>query len=436
VAGIAKAADMPFQEAIDYLRQKQPATSTHWTEYLNEAHARSFVVAGATKDALVADFKAAVDEAISEGTGYNKFRGTFDELVKKYGWKHAGRPGWRASVIYKTNMANAYSAGRYIQQTDPDVLAAFPYWEYLHVNCAHPRLQHVAWSGMVLRADDPWWATNYPPNGWGCHCIVGLVNERGLAARGLKGPQTAPPLDWREYVNKTTGVVTKYPAGVDPGFAYNPGMVWKNGGKMPVTAPDVKPVTQAIRLPQTARLGTPEQADETLKPLMQPWADSLTPAESEALDQYKGLFGRSMNAALRGASQPQPIIEAAAALQGALGKARMPLSVATWRAIGAEEARIYTSAKIGEAVNAAGFVSTTAVKSVAADQVLREHGAMVKIIVPAGTRGAAYVHPFPEYRFRQYEVLLNTGTKLRILINDGQQLVLVAGDGPEPDAEQ
>jgi len=46
----------------------------------------------------------------------------------------------------------------------------------------------------------------------------------------------------------------------------------------------------------------------------------------------------------------------------------------------------------------------------------------------AGTRGAAYVHPFPDYRFRQYEVLLNVGIKLRMVRNDGSRAVLIAGD--------
>ena len=238
----ASAVNLPFKEAIDYFRQKTDIPTKHWTAVMDEAHARSFMVAGAASKALVKDFRGAVDKAISQGTGLQDFRKTFDTLVEKHGWSHTGSANWRAKVIYQTNMSNAFAAGRYAQMTDPDVLAAFPYWQYQHVNCPHPRMQHLAWSGMVLRADDPFWATCYPPNGWGCHCIVLAVSERRLASMGKTAPDKSPDLKWMEYINKTTGVVTKYPAGVDPGFAYNPGKAWKDGAKQPVKAPDVKPM--------------------------------------------------------------------------------------------------------------------------------------------------------------------------------------------------
>ena len=47
--------------------------------------------------------------------------------------------------------------------TEPDVLEAYPYWRYQHNAAVHPRIQHLDWSGLVLRADDPWWGTHYPP---------------------------------------------------------------------------------------------------------------------------------------------------------------------------------------------------------------------------------------------------------------------------------
>ena len=120
--------------------------------------------------------------------------------MQKYGWSHTGTADWRAKVIYNTNLSTAFSAGRYAQATDPAVLAAFPYWQYQHINCPNPRLQHIAWSGMVLRADDPWWDAHYPPNGWGCHCQVFIVNDRGLARMGKTADQLkAPPVQWMEY---------------------------------------------------------------------------------------------------------------------------------------------------------------------------------------------------------------------------------------------
>jgi hypothetical protein len=246
----ASAIRMPFAEANAFFRQKVNMPSSHWTEVMDEAHVRGFAIARATDAAMIEDFRKALDAAIlgdadKAAGGYQAFRADFDTIVKKYGWSHTGTADWRAQIIYRTNMASAYAAGRYAQMTDPDVLAAFPYWQYLHVNCPNPRLQHLAWSGLVLRADDPWWSTNYPPNGWGCHCIVATVSERALGRMGKSGPDKAPPLDWREYVDRTTGRVSRAPAGVDPGFAYNPGKAWKEGTAQPVKGLRVRPVDTA-----------------------------------------------------------------------------------------------------------------------------------------------------------------------------------------------
>lgn len=233
----------PFDEAVAYFRQKTDMPSSHWTAVMDEAHARAFAVAGATKSDLIADFRAAVDKAIAKGTTLQEFRKDFDTIVQKHGWSHTGSAGWRARVIYQTNLSNAFSAGRYAQQTLPSVLASYPYWEFDHVACPYPRLMHVAWSGTILRADDPWWDTHYPPCGWGCHCIVLNLGPRDLARRGID-PTTlkAPPIQWREYIDRTTGVITKHPAGIDPGFAYNPGKAWKARAPQPLHAAPLKPL--------------------------------------------------------------------------------------------------------------------------------------------------------------------------------------------------
>lgn len=245
----ASALDLPFTEAIDYLRQKTNVTSTGWTDVWQKANAKSFTVAGATTRALVDDFRREVAKALETGSTLQEFRGRFDELIRKHGWEHTGRPGWRSRVIYETNLSMAYSAGRYAQQTEPETLAAFPYWQYVHSGARHPRKQHLAWNGTVLAATDPFWDWAYPPNGWGCGCRVRPVSERGLQRQGRKGPDQAPVRLPVTEVNRKTGEVLKGSQGVDIGFDYNPGQVWKNapGASVPglspaqVTAPPARP---------------------------------------------------------------------------------------------------------------------------------------------------------------------------------------------------
>lgn len=227
--------DLPPREAIAFFRQKTRITTQHWTDVWREGHSRGFMVAGAATDALVADFQAEVARALEQGTTLAEFRKGFDAIVARHGWVHNGAPGWRARIIYETNLATAYSAGRYAQMTEPDTLAAFPYWQYVHSGAAHPRKQHQAWNGLVLRADDPFWKTHYPPNGWRCGCRVRPLSARDLARQGKAGPDAAPPIATRPWTNPRTGEVMHVPVGIDPGFDYNPGQAWQ-GGTPPIPA--------------------------------------------------------------------------------------------------------------------------------------------------------------------------------------------------------
>lgn len=218
------ALDQPFEEAIRFFRQKANVTTRTWTDVYAAAHSRAFMVAGAASQAIVSDFRAAIDKALSQGTTLAEFRGDFDAIVERYGWSHTGSRNWRSRVIFETNMATAYAAGRYAKLTAPDTLEAFPYWQYQHSGALHPRREHLAWDGLTLRADDPFWRTNYPPNGWRCGCFVIPASDRDLRRQGKRGPDEAPDLLFR--AEEVAGRRVMVPLGVDPGFEYNPGQAW------------------------------------------------------------------------------------------------------------------------------------------------------------------------------------------------------------------
>ncbi len=173
----------PFREQVDFLRQKLDVPTEHWDDILKSAHDRAFMVAGAAKADLLADLHDAINKTAEEGKGIGWFRKEFDAIVQKHSWEgwtgsdtKAGRD-WRTRVIYKTNLAASYAAGRYQQLTHPDLIKSRPYWKYLHNDTvAIPRLLHKEWFGTVLRHDDPWWDSHFPPNGWGCRCRVTAVD--------------------------------------------------------------------------------------------------------------------------------------------------------------------------------------------------------------------------------------------------------------------
>lgn len=220
---------LPFDDAIRFLSDKASVTTESWRDVWDAAHSKMFMVAGANKQALVDDFKASIAKALEQGTTLEDFRKDFDQIVKKHGWSYKGEKGWRTRTIFETNLRTAYAAGRYAQMTEPGTLATFPYWQYHHSGALHPRLTHKAWDGNVYPADDPFWVTAYPPNGFGCGCFVTPVSRGGLKRLGKSGPDRAPDLDQ---------LGTDQPLGVDPSFAYNPGMAW-----LSQTAPGPKAIS-------------------------------------------------------------------------------------------------------------------------------------------------------------------------------------------------
>jgi hypothetical protein len=225
----ASALDLPFDEAIDFLRQKTSVPTKSWRDVWDAAHSKMFMVAGANTVALVDDFKAAIAKALEQGTTLEEFRRDFDQIVKRNGWSYKGERGWRTRTIFETNLRTAQAAGRYAQLTEPDTLEAFPGWQYNHSGAIHPRQEHKDWNGTVLAATDPAWKVMFPPNGFGCGCFVTPVSMPALRRMGKKGFDRAPDLDQ---------LGTDQPRGVDPSFAYNPGEAW-----LRQTAPGPKAVS-------------------------------------------------------------------------------------------------------------------------------------------------------------------------------------------------
>lgn len=211
----------PFREQLAFFQKKVSVPTDAWDTITKAQHDHAWVVAGAMRADLLNDLHEAVTQAIAEGLGIGEFRKQFAEIVARHGWEgwtgsdsKAGRT-WRTRVIYQTNMATSYAAGRWAQLNDPDLLKTRPFWRYVHADgVAHPRPHHLAWGEMrlTLRHDHPWWLTHYPPNGFGCHCYV-------IAVRG-PGPNdaTVPPVGW-DALNSRTGELP----GIDKGWGYAPG---------------------------------------------------------------------------------------------------------------------------------------------------------------------------------------------------------------------
>lgn len=167
MATTARYGSLPFAEQVEFFRRKLNVNTRAWTDVYEAQHDVAFMVAGANRDDLVADFREAVGKAIADGATLSDFRRDFDRIVAKHGWDYTGGRNWRSRVIYETNLRQSYNAGRWEQLQQ--LKSVRPYWRYRHSDAVEvPRPIHLSWDGLVLHADDPWWHTHFPANGWGC----------------------------------------------------------------------------------------------------------------------------------------------------------------------------------------------------------------------------------------------------------------------------
>lgn len=224
--------NQPFKEQIDFFTQKRGKPTKAWTDALRGTHDRAFVIAGATDLAMLSDFQTAIASAMQNGTTFADFQKDFDRIVAKYGWAYKGERGWRSRVIFETNLRTSHMAGRLQQMRDPDVLKLRPYWEYRHGETRKPKIprsQHLAWHGTVLRHDDPFWQTHFPPNDWRCSCGVRSRSLRDLKRMGKEAPDPSPEILTEPTLDPITGRLIEQPQGVGYGWDYAPGDLWERG---------------------------------------------------------------------------------------------------------------------------------------------------------------------------------------------------------------
>lgn len=181
------------KQAVDYLKSKGYNITWDWHEMLNDAHARAFTVAKATRAEVLDTIRWATEKAMSEGQSERDFIKNLEPKLKELGWwgKAVDENGntvqlgsvRRLKTIFRTNKSAAYHAGRYMEQmANSDEQ---PYWQYVAVKDSRTRASHLALDGKVYRFDDPIWNTMYPPNDWGCRCRVRALSEFRLKKNGL-----------------------------------------------------------------------------------------------------------------------------------------------------------------------------------------------------------------------------------------------------------
>lgn len=228
-------------EAVAYLQRRNQVTQTYgWQDLWQEEHAKQFTVSRLARADLLQDLQDQITQSVNGDLSRRDFLRDSKKLLQQAGWwgeKEVIEPATgeilkttfnsaRLKLIFDTNTSMAYAAGQWerIERTK----RSHPYVRYITQRDDKVRPAHRAWDNVTLPVDDAFWKTHMPPNGWRCRCRIVAVSQReydaGRTPTGEAMKKTAPDVVMRDWLDKRSDQIRSIPAGIDPGFGYNPGL--------------------------------------------------------------------------------------------------------------------------------------------------------------------------------------------------------------------
>lgn len=251
-------------EAIAYWRAKGLKPGFSYKDVFGEEHNYAFSAAKIMREDVLATLQDELGRALEQGLPFEQWKEQIQPRMEAHGWwaphevtdPQTGKvakvdPPARLGLIFRTNMRTARAAGQYERAQRTKRSRPFLLYQLGPTGSSGKhREQHIAWHGILLPVDDPFWQTAYPPNGYNCRCYVRTVSSReadDLDRDGVLAPDAAPVLDGEglptghveqrkipvqrtapelpliPWVNDRTGKTEFVPEGIDPGFAHTPG---------------------------------------------------------------------------------------------------------------------------------------------------------------------------------------------------------------------
>lgn len=214
----------------EWFRSKQIEPTFNWFDVWRTEHETAFVIAKMAELDLLSDMRDAVADAIEQGVSLDDFVRDQTKRLQQMGWWGRrlrrdpktgemrdvllGSPS-RLRLIYSTNLRTSLAAGQWdrIDQSQD----SHPFLLYQLGPSRIHRPVHVGWHGTLLPANDPWWQSHFPPNGWNCRCWIRQVSE--VEAERKKWTVSERPADRYEIkTDPRTGLPVSMPTGLDPGW--------------------------------------------------------------------------------------------------------------------------------------------------------------------------------------------------------------------------
>lgn len=173
--------EIPFNEAMQFLKSKVPMSKAEWKKLEPKLRFRAFTVAQLGSAEVVDKAKQILVDAFKKDTEDQKFAKTYsetwEELKKKVDVNALGiKPGYWENV-FRTNTQSAYIAGK-LQQYENTKVAAYQLMVIEDGRtskiCRH--LLTASGYGMIISVDHPFWKKyGFPPYHFQCRTSIRAI---------------------------------------------------------------------------------------------------------------------------------------------------------------------------------------------------------------------------------------------------------------------
>ena len=181
--------NLPFVEAIQYLKDKVSLTPEEFYKLDAKARFKAFTVAKLTGlDAIERVKQILIKSPTKEDFIKNVQK---DELLRKVGF-HKENPFY-LETVYRTNITSAYNAGRWAQiERNKDIIK---YLRYVAIDDDRTTPICRALNGTTLPPDDSFWKKYTPPQHFNCRSTIMPITKYQKGYRKKNPPKKIPETD-------------------------------------------------------------------------------------------------------------------------------------------------------------------------------------------------------------------------------------------------
>lgn len=193
--------NIPFEEAVDFLKSKISMTKDEWNELERKLQFRAFTVAALNDADMIEAVRGRLAYAVEKGE--TVWQSWHDIKAMTEDWGERFSPNYWETV-YRTNVQSAYNAGRLMQYQNNEPKA----WELLFIEDGRTSNVCRGLSGIVggktLSSKHSFWDTyGFPPYHFNCRTTFRAVYDDETE---VETPRVNPPMkEIRRHFKPQTG---------------------------------------------------------------------------------------------------------------------------------------------------------------------------------------------------------------------------------------